>query len=231
MKRFYTLAETRAAEGGYQVQLDGRGVKTPLGAQQIVPTRIIADALAAEWNAQPETLDPAIFRFRDLADYAIDMVAPDSSATITKLLTFLDTDTLCYRADPDEPIFKHQIAVWEPVLTALENRHRVTLERISGIMHRAQPAETIATIREYAGRYDAFTLSELITKTSLAASLAIGLSSIEPDADITQLWAAANLEEDWQMEQWGSDAEAEAVRQKRQSDFMNAHAFGQILRT
>lgn len=231
MKRFYTLAETRAAEGGYQVQLDGRGVKTPLGAQQIVPTGIIADALAAEWNAQPETLDPAIFRFRDLADYAIDMVAPDSGAAITKLLTFLDTDTLCYRADPDEPIFKHQIAVWEPVLTALENRHRVTLERISGIMHRAQPAETIATIREYAGRHDAFTLSELITKTSLAASLTIGLSSIEPDADITQLWAAANLEEDWQMEQWGSDAEAEAVRQKRKSDFMNAHAFGQILRT
>lgn len=231
MKRFYTLAEARPVQGGYQVQLDGRGVKTPLGAQQIVPTGPIAEALAAEWHAQPEKLDPALFRFRDLADYAIDMVAPDTDGIIAKLLTFLDTDTLCYRADPDEPIFKRQISVWDPILAALEDRHSVKLERISGIMHRPQPAETVAAIRDYMGRYDAFTLSELITKTSLAASLTIGLGSIEPDADIEQLWSAANLEEDWQVEQWGSDAEAEAVRQRRQSDFMNAHAFGQMLRS
>lgn len=231
MKRFYKAVDVAAiADDRFQVTLDKRPVKTPLGAVQQVPTRALADALAAEWDAQGDMLDMALFRFRDLADFAIDIVGPAPQETATKLLAFLDTDTLCYRADPDEPFFKRQLAVWEPVLTAFEADHSIALERISGIMHRPQAESVMATLRDAISAMDAFTLSELMAKTSLSASLAVGMSSLKPDANPESLWAAANLEEDWQVEQWGSDYEAEMVRKRRTADFMNAHAFGQLLR-
>ena len=230
MKRFYKAVDVTATNDIFQVTLDSRPVKTPLGAVQHVPTRALADALAAEWDAQGDTLDMALFRLRDLADFAIDIVGPAPEETATKLLAFLDTDTLCYRADPDEPFFKRQLAVWEPVLTAFEADHSITLERISGIMHRPQAESATATLRDAITAMDAFTLSELTAKTSLSASLAVGMASLKPDANPDTLWAAANLEEDWQVEQWGSDYEAEMVRKRRTADFMNAHAFGQLLR-
>ncbi|MGB7373778.1 ATP12 family chaperone protein [Pontixanthobacter sp.] len=230
MKRFYKAVDVAPTGDDFTVTLDSRAVKTPLGAVQRVPTRALADALAAEWNGQGDMLDLALFRLRDLADYAIDIVAPAPEEMATKLLAFLETDTLCYRADPDELFFKRQLAVWEPVLTAFEADHSIKLERISGIMHRPQPDRTVATLRAAISALDAFTLSELMAKTSLSASLAVGMASLRPDADPAGLWAAANLEEDWQIEQWGSDYEAELVRKRRTADFMNAHAFGQFLR-
>lgn len=230
MKRFYKEAVAAPVAGGWQVQLDGRGVKTAAGHPQVVPSEALAAALAAEWAAQEETIVPASFVLRDLADYAIDVIAPDPAALRATLLGYAETDTLCYRADPGEALYRRQIERWEPLLAAAEVRHGVTFERVSGIMHRPQPADTLARLGEHLGTLDPFTLAALNTLTSLAASLVIGLAALDPAADAGALWIAADLEEEWQAEQWGRDAEAEERRTRRAKAFADAAQFAALAR-
>ena len=108
MRRFYKQVDVAAANGGWQVTLDGRGVKTVKGLPQIVPTEALARALAAEWDAQGEKIDAQSLPLRDMTDYAIDIVAPDQAAVVEKIVAYGDTDTLLYRADPDEPLYARQ---------------------------------------------------------------------------------------------------------------------------
>ncbi|HVR90837.1 MAG TPA: ATP12 family protein [Novosphingobium sp.] len=225
MKRFYKTALAEPVAGGWQVTLDGRGVKTPLGRPQIVPTEALAEALAGEWAAQGAEIDPATLMLRDLADFALDVVAPDRSATISALLRYAETDTLCYRAEPEEPLHPHQLAAWEPLLTAAEARWDIHFKRVNGILHRPQPAATLARFAAVLGAEDDVALAALMTLTSLAASLVVGLAALAPDSDPVTLWALANLEEDWQAELWGNDAEALELRAKRLATFTAAHRF------
>ncbi|HUQ13574.1 MAG TPA: ATP12 family protein [Novosphingobium sp.] len=230
MKRFWGEVVVVQVEGGWQVTLDGRPLKTPQKRAQVVPTPALAEALAAEWRAQSDTVDPAGFVFRDLADYAIDVVAPGRAEAVARLLAFAETDTLCYRAEPDEPLAARQRAAWEPLLKAAEARHGVRFERVAGIVHRAQPAETLERLHEHLDKLDAFALAALHTLAGLAASLVVALAALEPGADAAALWAAANLEEDWQAEQWGVDAEAQALRARRLAQFEDAARFATLAR-
>lgn len=228
MKRFYKEAGTAAVEGGWQVTLDGRKVKTQGGRQQIVPSAALAAALAAEWAAQGEEIDPATFGLRDLADYALDVVAADRAAVIATLLRYAETDTLCYRAEPDEPLHARQIAIWEPLLAAAETRWDIHFERVSGIIHKPQPAETLKRLESVLTAHDAFALTALNTLASLSASLSVALAAIEPGADIAALWDASELEADWQVEQWGEDHEATMRRERRLTAFTAAARFVEL---
>ena len=230
MKRFYTSAEAQAVEGGWQVHLDGRPIRTQGGAQQVVPSEALARMLAAEWAGQGKDIDPKAFIHRDMADFAIDAVAPDPAETIAKLLRYAETDTLCYRAAPEEPLFARQEAEWEPILTACEARHGVQLPRTSGIMHQPLPDPARVGLRARLETLNPFTLAALLTMTSLTASLATGLAMLEEDADDTALFAAANLEEDWQAELWGWDHAAQEVRAARLEAFQRAADFLAALR-
>ncbi|HMO69379.1 MAG TPA: ATP12 family protein [Novosphingobium sp.] len=225
MKRFWREVSVSAVEGGWQVMLDGRGVKTPARRAQVVPSRALAERLAGEWAAQGEEIDPAGFVLRDMTDYAIDMVAPDPAIAHSAILPYGETDTLCYRAEPGEALARRQEAAWEPLLKAAEARLDVRFERVSGIIHQAQPAATRARLKAAVTALDPFALAALQTLTSLAASLVIGLAALEPDADGVALWDAANLEEDFQAELWGRDAEAEARRARRLPHFTRAMDF------
>lgn len=226
MKRFYKDASAAAAEdAGWRVLLDGRRVKTQGGRAQIVPTEPLAAALAAEWAGQGEEIDPTAFVLRDLADYAIDVIAADRAAVLADLLRYAETDTLCYRAEADEPIHGRQLDLWEPVLKSAEARWDVQFERVAGIIHRAQPAETLARLEAVLAPKDAFTLAALVTLTTLSASLVIGLAALEPDADLALLWRASELEADWQIEQWGQDDEAEVRATRRFKAFSAAARF------
>ncbi|WP_225010682.1 MULTISPECIES: ATP12 family protein [Novosphingobium] len=230
MKRFYKEV-TVAGEGeGFRVMLDGRGIRTVAGSPQVVPTATLAEALAAEWAGQREEIDPARFILRDMADYALDVVAPDRARAIVELMPYVETDTLCYRAEPDEPLAARQHAVWEPLLEAVEARHGVCFRRVAGIMHQPQPEETIAALRMVIEGLDAFALAALRNTTSLAASLVIGVEAILPDADLDALWNAANLEEDWQVELWGRDEEAMERRERRHAAFVAAARFAALSR-
>lgn len=230
MKRFYRDVSVSAVDAGFQVMLDARPLRTQLGGQQIVPKQAMAEMLASEWRAQGEELDPRSFVFRDLADFALDIVRPDRAAAIGKLLSYAGTDTLCYRADPDQPLYKRQQDVWEPLVAACEARHGITLTRVSGIVHRAQPDDAIAALRERLEGEDDFTLAALVTMASLAASLVVPLAVLEDGADVAALFAAANAEEDWQAELWGWDEQAERVRAQRLEAFAKAAEFAAAAR-
>lgn len=230
MKRFYDEVAVQEVEAGWQVTLDGRGLKTVKGAPQVVPTLALAEALAAEWRAQGEELRLECFKLRDQADFAIDQIVPDPGEMIEKLLSFAETDTLCYRADPQDALFAKQQDEWEPIVAALESREAITLHRISGVMHRAQPNESIERLRNTLEKFDGFTLAGLFTLSSLAASLCIGLAALEEGSDPEMLWRAASLEEEWQADLWGRDSQAEERRANRREDFLRAAEWIALLR-
>lgn len=228
MKRFWTNVSVDEALSGWRVMLDGRPIRTQgSGRPQCVPTRTLAELLAAEWAAQGEDIDASAFPMRDMADYAIDMVAGGKGDTVDKLLRYAETDTLCHRADPDEPLWKRQQSVWEPLVTAFEAREGVRMERVSGVLPRPQPGPTLDALRARLDALNPFTLAALETMTSLSASLCVGLSALEPGSDPEALWAAAELEEAWQAELWGSDWLAEERRAKRRQGFLQAVRFAE----
>jgi chaperone required for assembly of F1-ATPase len=235
MKRFYREVSCAPADPGWRVLLDGRPIRTQGGRLQVVPTRALAEAMAAEWAEQAETIDTAGFVLRDLADYAIDVIAPDPAPVRATLLGFAQTDTLCYRAYPDEPFAARQQADWDPLVMAAETRFDVQFVRVAGVIHRPQPPATIDRLRARLDQIDPFGLAALHTLTSLAASLIIGLTALEnaalePAADLAALWDAAHLEELWQAELWGKEPEAEARRARRRDAFFAAARFAGLAR-
>lgn len=230
MKRFYREVTLSEADGGWQVALDGRGIKTAMGAAQVAPTQVLATALAREWEQQGGEINPADFILRDMADFAIDQVAPDPAEAIATLLRYAETDTLCYRADPEDALYTRQQAEWEPLLQAIEAREGVRFRRVSGVIHRAQPAETLEHLRARLEDFDPFTIAGLQSAASLATSLCIALETVEPDCDPEHLWQIASLEEEWQAELWGREPMAEERRERRREAFLAACAFIRLVR-
>ncbi|WP_309752773.1 ATP12 family protein [Novosphingobium sp.] len=230
MRRFWKEATVAAVDGGWQVALDGRGVKTQGGNLQVVPAKALAEALAAEWAAQGDPINPAQLVLRDLADFAIDVVAPDRPAALETLLRYAETDTLCYRADPDDALHARQQELWEPLLAAAEARWDIRFLRISGVLHQPLPAPTLARLCRALDAENDFTLSALTTMASLAASLVVALTTLQDGADANALWTAAELEEDWQAELWGKDYEAEERRARRFAAFRAAMGFAGLVR-
>ncbi len=229
MKRFYKIVATEAHDGLWRVTLDGRGIKTVSGRPQLVPTQALAQAMAAEWDVQGEEINPAAFLLRDMADYALDVVAPDRAAAIRSLLAYAETDTLCYRAEQGEALHERQMELWEPLLVAAERRWDVHFERIGGIIHRSQPTATLDRLEAVLAAKSDFALAALRNLASLAASLVIGLAALETAADLQALWDIANLEEDWQAELWGKDDEALALRALRQEAFNASARFAALV--
>ena len=231
IQRFYKEVIVSERDGGWRVLLDGRAIRTPAKAPQILPSAPLAELLAQEWRAQGEELDPRSFPRRDLADYAIDVIAADQSKAIAALLAYAETDTLCYRAEPDEPLWRRQRDLWEPLVTACEARHTVKFERISGIVHKPQPATTLEALKARLESLNPFTLAALTTLASLSASLIVALAALEPEADPAALFTAANAEEDWQAELWGWDYEAEDARKARAETFAMVTEFAAAARS
>lgn len=238
IRRFYkdvTLAQTAGGEapGGWQVMLDSRGVKTVGGAPQVVPSQPLAEALAAEWRRQGDKIDPRDLPLRDMTDYAIDRIASDPRAVAARLVAYAETDTLCYRADPDAPLYARQQEVWEPLLAAFEARHGIRLVRVSGVLHRPQDPSALAMLEAAILRHNAFGIAGIELMTTLAASLVTALAAIDATAEDEPLalWQAACLEEEWQADLWGRDWEAEERRARREADFLRACAFARLARS
>ncbi|ANU08628.1 ATP12 family protein [Paraurantiacibacter namhicola] len=228
MKRFWKDVTVRQSEGCWQLALDERVLKTQGGHALLLPTQALAEALAQEWRDQGEVVDPHGFVLRDLADYAIDCVGQDRDASIARLLPYAQTDTLCYRADPGSAHLARQEELWEPLLQACEARLDCRFERVSGIIHSAQPAATMTALETELKRYSQWELASLETTVPMAASLVTGLAALDAGADADALFAAANAEEDWQAELWGKDAEAEAARAARLGAFRQAVRFASL---
>jgi chaperone required for assembly of F1-ATPase len=230
VKRFWKEVSAALVDGGWQVMLDGRPLKTQGKRQQIVPGEALARALAQEWTDQGEEIDPAGFVLRDMADYAIDVIAGDRADTVRALLAYGETDTLCYRAAPGEVLARRQDAAWEPLLAAAEATWGLKFARVSGIMHQPQPPETLTKLRALLEAKDDLTLAALRSLSGISASLIIALLSVDGQHDTQVLWQASELEELFQEEMWGRDAEAEARQAKRLRDFEAAIRFAGLVR-
>ena len=231
MKRFYRQVTVAPDPAGWQVLLDERAIKTAGGRPQTVPSRALAEAMAAEWDAQGEEIDPDTLKLRHLADYMIDIVAPARGKAIRGLLPYGETDTLCYRAEAGEALHARQLKVWEPLILAAEQRWDVHFDRVAGVIHRHQPLATLARMESVLETHSDIDLAALCLLASLSASLIIALAAVSGDAQPEAMWQAANLEEDWQAELWGKDAEASAHRARRYVDFSAAIRFAQLARS
>ncbi len=215
MKRFWKTVTI--ADGA--IALDGRPVRTPARAALTLPTPQLAEAVAEEWRSVGEELDPRAMPLTGLANAAIDQVAPNPAPFAADLARYGESDLLCYRAELPEPLVARQAAQWDPLLDWARTRYDVHFETTAGIMHRPQPAATIARLNEVVAAIDPFRLAALSPLVTISGSLVAALALLEGAADHETVWRAAQLDEDWQAEQWGEDDLAIRARDVRRADF------------
>lgn len=216
MRRFWREV---AVDGDGVVLLDGRPVRTPGRVPLALPTAALAEAVAEEWRAVGETIDPRAMPMTGLANAAIDRIAPDPAAFAAGLARYGESDLLCYRADAPEPLVERQVAAWDPLLDWARARYDVTFAVTAGVMHVAQPVATIARLGEAVGALPPFALAGLSPVVTITGSLVGALALAEGAASADAVWAASRLDEDWQAEMWGADADALAVREARRREF------------
>ena len=222
MKRFYTVAAATAERG---VTLDGRPVRTPARTLLTVPTDALAAAIADEWNAQGEQIDPRAMPLTGLANAAIDRVAPDPNTFARSLSVFAESELLAYRADGPAPLLARQAAVWDPLLDWARQRYDIGFTLVTGILHVPQPPATLARITAAYAAFDAFRLAALNPVVTICGSAVIGLAVAEARLDAEAAWEAGQLDELWQAEQWGKDPLAEAAERERRNGLAAAVRF------
>ena len=226
MKRFWTGVSVIEGEAGFGVTLDGRPLKTPARVPLIVPTRALADAIAAEWAVVGERVDPRAMPITGLANAAIDRADEQLEAGITR---YAESDHLCYRAADPAPLVARQAAAWDPLLGWARRRYDVDFATCSGIVHVAQPSETVRKLSHAVTSLDRFRLAALSPLVTIGGSLVAGLAVLEKAFAAEAAWGAVSLDERWQLEQWGSDAEAEATLDAKRNDFLAAARFLDLL--
>ena len=224
-KRFWKQATVVAADGGYAVQLDGRPVKTPAKAGLILPTRAMADAVAAEWDAQTGHIDPRSMPVTRGANAAIDKVRTQREEVITLLAEYGDSDLLCYRAAGPEGLIKRQMDAWDPLLDWAAEALNARLWVGEGVMHVAQDAAVLARLTDQVAAFDDFALAAVHDLISLSGSLILALAVTKGRLQPDQAWALSRIDEDWQIEQWGEDDEATALARSKQTAFFDAARF------
>ncbi|MEP9401960.1 ATP12 family chaperone protein [Sphingomonas silueang] len=221
MKRFWTDVAVTPGRG---IALDGRPVRTPGRLALALPTDALAQAVAAEWRAVGETVDPRAMPFTGLANAAIERIAPDPAAFAGGIAVYGASDLTCYR-DGDGPLGARQAAAWDPVLDWAAGRYGVAFAVTAGLMPVEQPPLTLARLREGVVALSPWVLAPLSPIVSLTGSLLIGLMLVEGAIVPQAAWAAAHVDEDWQAEQWGEDALAAGTRAVRAAEFDAAVAF------
>ena len=230
MKRFYKDVAAVAADGGFEIQLDGRPVRTPARAALILPNARLAEAVAQEWRAQDDVVDPRSMPFTGLANGAIDQIEPNRQSFAAGIAQYGESDLLCYRAEGPAELVAREAAAWDPLLGWAQRRYDVMFRVTQGIIPVAQPADTLERLGAVVAAYDAFTLAGLSTLVTLSGSLVCGLALVEGGQDPETVWAASEIDEAWEMEQWGEDAEATARSALRGEEFLMAHDFCEFVR-
>ena len=229
MKRFWKEARAVEADGGWGIQLDGRPVKTPMREPLAVPVRALADAIATEWNGVEETIDPRAMPMTGLANAAIDRVAPDRAAFAAGLAKYAEADLACYRADTPVGLVERQAREWDELLAWARRRYDVDFAVTTGITHVEQPAATVERLAHEVATLDDFCLAGLSPMVTAGGSLVAALAVLDGAMDAARAWAAVTVDDDWQKERWGSDAEAEAALEGRRRDFLAGARFLELL--
>lgn len=210
MKRFYKTAGIAPEDGGYRVLLDGRPIRTPAKARLAVPGQALAEAMAEEWNAQGEAIDPNAMPLTQLANTTIDRVSQERDAVVASVLAYAETDLLCYRAEQPAALVERQAATWQPLLdwAALELDAPMAVTR--GVLPTSQPRSSVEALRTVLDRFDDFHLAAVGHATGLSGSIVVALALAAARVTAEQAFDAASIDEAYQLETWGADAEAAA---------------------
>jgi chaperone required for assembly of F1-ATPase len=230
VKRFWENAAAVASGDGFAIELDGRRVKTPARADLLVPTTVLAEAIAAEWNECGEIVDPRAMPLTGLANAAIDRVSVDKDGFAAGIARYGESDLTCYRAEGPDLLVARQSEAWDALLGWARRRYDVDFACVSGVMHVPQPEETVRKLVYAVAALDAFRLAALSQLVTIGGSLVAGLAVVDEMMPAEGAWEAVSLDDRWQMEHWGADAEAQAALDARRRDFMAAARFLDLLR-
>ncbi|MFD0917877.1 ATP12 family chaperone protein [Pseudahrensia aquimaris] len=215
-KRFYKEVSLDEAQGAFTILLDGRSVKTPGRNTLEFTHQGLAQAVADEWAAQGERIDPMKMPLTRLVNTALDGVARDMQAVKEDIVRYSGTDLICYRAEGPQGLIDAQREHWDPLLDFAQETFGCHFHLAEGVMHVAQPPESIAAFSAHVGQIDEpLVLAATHVVTTLTGSATIGMAVFKGALDADAAWKAAHVDEDWNISQWGEDAEAQAVRARK----------------
>ncbi|MEM9270979.1 MAG: ATP12 family protein [Pseudomonadota bacterium] len=221
-KRFWSSAQMVKLEDGYGVELDGRSVRTPAKAMLCVPVAAWATGIAQEWEAQVDTIDPTSMPLTQMANVAIDRVTDQRSEVAAMLCAYGGSDLLCYRADAPQGLIDRQSQLWDPWLDWAASRFTARLVVTQGIVPVDQPGESLAKLEAAVNTLDPFALTAFHDLVTLSGSLVLALAVREEELAPAQAWDLSRLDELWQIEQWGEDAEAEQMAALKRQAFLRS---------
>ncbi len=228
-KRFYkeaTVGPTKTDQTLYRLLLDGRAAKTPLKRALAVPSPDLAEAIAAEWRAQQDAIDPAIMPLTTLACTTIDAVADKRREVADEIVKYASSDLLCYRAETPRELVERQRMTWDPFIDWARVELSAPFVLTTGMMPVAQPHEAAAAVARILAPLDPYSLAATHVLTTLTGSAVLAVAVLTGHTSFSTAWNAAHVDEDWQIEQWGGDDDAAARRKKRHRD---AAAAAQVL--
>lgn len=228
-KRFWREASVVDDAGGFAITLDARRVRTPAKAPLVVPTRALAHAIAAEWDAQADKVRPETMPFTRTANSAIDKVAHQHAEVAAMLADYGDSDLVCYRAEVPQSLVARQAQAWDPVLDWLAARHGARLVARSGVIHAPQDAQALQRLADKVQALDPFALSAFHDLVALTGSLALAFAAADDWRGPGEIWELSRIDENWQEEHWGPDEEAKAAADLRRDAFLSAKAFWDAL--
>ncbi len=228
-KRVYKEARAAAAEDGFEVQLDGRTLRTPAGIRLALPAEALAVAIAAEWQAQGDTINPETMPMMSLACTALDRVTGQRNQIIEEILRFAETDLLCHRADTPAELVRRQAETWQPLLDWAALDLKAPLQATTGILAVAQPPESLAALRRAVEALDDLALTALSVAVSAGGSLVIGLALLRGRLDPEAAFEAAELDASYQIELWGEYPEATRRRAVCRADLFAAARFAGLI--
>ncbi|QDG77112.1 ATP12 family chaperone protein [Labrenzia sp. PHM005] len=218
-KRFYERAEHVETEDGFAIHLDGRPVKTPGKSTLLLPTEPLGVAVAAEWAAQEKEINPAVMPLTRIANSAQDAVASRFDEVADDVTAFAGNDSLCYRADDPQSLCDTQRQLWDPVVDWAGELLGGRFSLIEGIIHAPQDDKLLSAYRARIGSETPLRLAALHTVTTLTGSALLALAVREDKLTADDAWQAAHVEEDFNVERWGADAEATQIRAYKRSEF------------
>jgi chaperone required for assembly of F1-ATPase len=207
-KKFYEIATVEEADGVFAVLLDGRRLRSPRKRPFTLPRRALAEAVAREWSEQIVTIDPAKMPLTTLAFTAVDAVAGEEAAVAAEIVKYAASDLLCYRAEAPVELVKIQAQHWDPLLRWAEEELGARFHACAGLMPIPQPKEAADAVASAISGLPALQLAGLHVLTTLTGSAVLALAVQRRHLSLEAAWAAAHVDEDWQIARWGEDADA-----------------------
>jgi chaperone required for assembly of F1-ATPase len=230
MKRFYREVAVRPEGEGFTIALDGKPLRTPAKAALLLPSRALAEAIAAEWRDQDEEVKVVELPLTRLASTAIDLVTMRPAEVAAEVARYAGTDLVCYRAAHPPELARRQNAAWQPLLDWATLRYDAPLEVTIGVVPVTQSAASLRAFAAAVASYAPLELTALHLATSACGSLVVALALIEDRVDVEGAFAAAQLDESFEIEQWGEDAEQTQRRAALKDDMALAYRFIRLLR-